>query len=140
VALAYSAEAIAHQHYEKTFAGFARDGIARGRTAVLFAAKHPDIADRLRLGEYRDADWKWRLLRGALLRLSRVTDRVPDLVVAAIGRLERLEPRRLPKYYTLAIDYLYWYGAFGALRELRAAGIGGTVVPDLPAFPGAHRA
>ena len=23
----------------------------------------------------------------------------------------------MDKYYTLAIDYLYWYGALGALRE-----------------------
>ncbi len=140
VELVFSAEAIAQQHYEKTFAGFARDGIARGRTAVLFAAKHPEIADRLRLGEYRNADWKWRALRGLLLGLGRITDRVPEWVVAVIGRLERREPRRLEKYYTLAIDYLYWYGAFGALRELRAAGEDAPAALDLPAHPGARRA
>ena len=46
------ADALAHQHYEKTFAGFARDGIARGRTAVLFAGKHPEIVDQIKLSEY----------------------------------------------------------------------------------------
>jgi GT2 family glycosyltransferase len=119
VELAYCADALAHQHYEKTFAGFAPDGIARGRTAVLFAGKHPDIVESIKLSEYRRGDWKWRALRGLLLRASRVSDRVPERVIGAIGRLERREPARIEKYYTLAIDYLYWYGALGALREQR---------------------
>lgn len=122
VELAYSADATARQHYEKTFAGFARDGIARGRTAVLFAVKHPEIAPRLKLAEYRQWPWRWRALRWVLLALSRVSARVPDGVVAAVSQLERLEPARLDKYYTMAIDYLYWYGAFGAMRESRAGG------------------
>ena len=126
VELTYSAEALAHQHYEKTFAAFARDGIARGRTAVLFAAKHPEIVDRIKLSEYRQWPWRWRALRALLLRLSRVTDRVPGWVVAAVGRLERWNPPRLDKYYTMAIDYLYWYGALAAMREQRTGTAGGS--------------
>ena len=122
VELAFSAEACAHQHYDKTFAGFARDGIARGRTAVLFAGKHPEVRGRLKLAEYRDAPWKWRALRGLLLGLGRVTDRGPAWVVACMARLEALQPARLNKYYTLAIDYLFWYGALGAMRERDGAG------------------
>ena len=126
VELTYGAEALAHQHYEKTFAAFARDGIARGRTAVLFAAKHPEVVDRIKLSEYRQWPWRWRALRALLLRLSRVTDRVPGWVVALVERLERWEPPRLDKYYTMAIDYLYWYGAFGAMREPRTGTAGGS--------------
>jgi glycosyltransferase involved in cell wall biosynthesis len=126
VELTYNAEALAHQHYEKTFAAFARDGIARGRTAVLFAAKHPEVVDRIKLSEYHQWPWRWRALRALLLRLSRVTDRVPGWVVAAVERLERWEPRRLDKYYTMAIDYLYWYGALAAMREQRAGTAGGS--------------
>jgi GT2 family glycosyltransferase len=117
VELAYSADACARQHYEKSFASFARDGIARGRTAVLFAGKHPEIVDRIQLSRFDKEPWRWRTLRGALLRLSRLSNRVPDAVVRVIGLLERHEPPRMDKYYTLAIDYLYWYGALGALRE-----------------------
>jgi GT2 family glycosyltransferase len=120
VELVYRPDALAQQHYEKTFAGFAPDGVARGRTAVLFAGKHPDIVESLKLSEYRSGDWKWRALRGLLLRASRISDRVPAWVVAGIGLLERLEPARLDKYYTLAIDYLYWHGALGAQREQRS--------------------
>jgi glycosyltransferase involved in cell wall biosynthesis len=126
IELTYSAEALAYQHYEKTFAAFARDGIARGRTAVLFAAKHPEVVDRIKLSEYRQWPWRWRALRALLLRLCRVTDRVPDWVVTMVERLERWEPRRLDKYYTMAIDYLYWYGALGAMREQRTSTGGGS--------------
>lgn len=120
VKLIYSAEACAHQHYEKTFGAFARDGIARGRTAVLFAGKHPEVVDRLKLSEYHRETRKWRALRAVLLRLDRVTDRVPDWVIAAIERVERREPARLDRYYTMAIDYFYWHGARAALRESRS--------------------
>lgn len=125
VELIYCPDALAHQHYEKTFAAFAPDGIARGRTAVLFAGKHPGIVDRLKLSEYHRGSLTWRAARALLLRLSRVTDRVPGWVVAVMGRLERWEPARLDKCYTMAIDYLYWCGALGALREERSGGIAG---------------
>jgi hypothetical protein len=117
VELGYSAEACAHQHYEKSFAAFARDGVARGRTAVLFAGKHPEIVDRIPLSQFYAEPWRWRMVRGALLGLSRLSPRVPDLVVGLIDRVERLEPARMDKYYTLAIDYLYWHGALAAMRE-----------------------
>lgn len=42
---------------------------------------------------------------------------MPAWVVASVARLETLEPARLNKYYTLAIDYLFWHGALGAMRE-----------------------
>ena len=134
--LTYSAGALAHQHYDKTFRAFARDGIARGRTAVLFAGKHPAVVDRLKLSEYRQGDWRWRALRGLLLRLGRLTDRVPEWVVEVVERLERRAPARLDKYYTLAIDYLYWYGAFGALRERRSDPLAGPMARGVrPASP-----
>jgi GT2 family glycosyltransferase len=127
VELAYRADACAYQHYEKSFAAFARDGIARGRTAVLFAGKHPAITDHIKISEYRQGPWRWRALRGLLLRLSRLTARVPGLVVTLIERLERYEPSRLHKYYTMAIDYFFWYGALAALREQRSAGTSGAL-------------
>ena len=129
--LRYSADALAHQHYEKTFAGFAGDGIARGRTAVLFAGKHPEIVSQIKLSEYHGGSRMWRLLRGVLLRSSRVSDRVPQWVIQIVGRLESWEPRRLEKFYTMAIDYLYWYGVFGAMREQQ-----GSITRALPL--GAH--
>jgi glycosyltransferase involved in cell wall biosynthesis len=117
VELAYDATALAHQHYEKSFEEFARDGVSRGRTAVLFADRHPEITGQLRLGEFYAVDWKWRVLRGALLALDRVTDRVPGWVVAAVRGRERRQPARMDKAYRLGIDYLFWHGAFRARRD-----------------------
>lgn len=119
VELAYSADALAHQHYDKGFRDFVPDGIGRGRTAVLFAEKHPEEADQLKLAAYGRGDWKWRILRGLLLAADRLTDRVPGRVVGVIERLERSQPPRLHKYYALAIDYLFWHGASRALRDRR---------------------
>lgn len=123
VELTYCADALAYQHYEKSFAAFARDGIARGRTAVLLAGKHPAAADRLKLSEYHRETRTWRALRSLLLALSRVTDRVPAWIISLIGRIERQEPARLDRYYTMAIDYFYWLGALGALRQHEAGGV-----------------
>jgi GT2 family glycosyltransferase len=138
VELTYRADALAHQHYEKTFAAFARDGIARGRTAVLFAGKHPEIAGVIKLSEFHQGPWRWRALRALLLQVSRVTERVPGGVVKVVGLLEHYRPARLDKYYTMAIDYLYWYGALGALREQRSAAP--TDSPGLGAQPASRRA
>jgi GT2 family glycosyltransferase len=136
VALGYSADACAHQHYDKTFAAFARDGIARGRTAVLFAAKHPTIVDSIKLSEFHRGPWRWRAVRGLLLRLSRVSDRVPSWIVAFIEQVERREPPRLDKYYTHTIDFLYWHGALGALRDQQSEIAAGLVSLDARPAPG----
>jgi GT2 family glycosyltransferase len=138
VELTYCADASAHQHYEKTFADFARDGIARGRTAVLFAGKHPEIAAGIKLSEFHHGPWRWRALRALLLQVGRVTKRVPGWVVQVIGLLEHHQPARLDKYYTMAIDYLYWHGALGALREQGSAAP--TDSPGLGAQPASRRA
>ena len=117
VELVYAADAIAHQHYDKTFAAFARDGIARGRTAVLFAAKHPSVVESIKLSEYAQVPWKWRALRSLLLQAGHVTERVPRWVIVAVTAAERREPARLDKWYRYAIDYFYWYGVRQGERD-----------------------
>lgn len=141
VELVYSAEALAWQHYEKSFAAFARDGMARGRTAVLFAGKHPEVVESIKLSEYGQGPLKWRGLRAVLLQLSRGTDRVPGWVIAAVGAAERREPRRLDKWYRYAIDFFYWYGVRQAGREHRPPAAREPVAPaGRPAHPGARDA
>ena len=115
--LVFSRAALAYQHEEKDFATLGRDAMARGRTAVLFASKHPEIAGQLRLGAYEAGTRKWRLLRGALLGLTRVFSGLPSAVISLVTTLERRPPRRLDRYYTMALDYLYWVGARAALRS-----------------------
>jgi glycosyltransferase involved in cell wall biosynthesis len=126
VSLGYCPAAIACQRYEKDFPGLARDCIARGHTAVLFARKHPDAAAGLRLGSYADGSRKWRLVRGLLLALSATWPGLPDRIIELVTWLERRRPPRLDKYYALTIDYLFWLG-------VRTAG----AVPGVPASRGA---
>src|SRR5581483_5725622 len=70
VELAYCPQAVAHQHYDKDLAGLARDCVARGHTAVLFARKHPEIAASLKLATYGEGSRKWRLTRALMLGIS----------------------------------------------------------------------
>jgi GT2 family glycosyltransferase len=120
VELTYNADALAYQHYEKTFASFARDGIARGRTAVLLAAKHPAVVESIKLSEYDQGPRKWRVLRALLLRSNLVSRRIPQWVVAAVEAAERHKLPRLDKWYRYAIDYFYWHGVREAGRARSA--------------------
>ena len=117
VELGYRADATAHQRYDKDFPALARDCIARGRTAVLFARKHPEAAPSLRLAAYDAGPRVSRAVRALMLWLTNRWPGFPDRVARATTRLERHKPRRLYSYYTFALDYFFWAGACAALRE-----------------------
>jgi len=117
VELVYSPQAMAYQRYDKDFAALARDCIARGRTAVLFASKHPEVFNMLKLSKYREGGCVWRLLRVVLLGLTRLLPGTPGGVCMVIAWLERCRPARLPHYYTQALDYFYWLGVRSAVSE-----------------------
>ena len=126
VTLMYSSAALAHQHYSKDFAGLARDNIAKGRTAVLLASKHPDALPDLQLSAYKQGSWRWRLARACLLTLSRWWPSTPNKVIALMRRLEQRQVKHLHLYYRFVLDYLYWLGAQTALRENQRSGQGLT--------------
>src|SRR5262249_49210070 len=77
----YNPEVVAWQHHTKSFAELARDNIAKGRTAVLLAGKHPEALPELQLGAYRSASLKWRLLRSGLLRLGVAWSGAPSALI-----------------------------------------------------------
>lgn len=136
VHLIYNREALAHQHYTKNFAALARDNIAKGRTAVLLAQKHPLTLRDLKLSTFRQGSGVWRFVRARLLELSRRWSRTPDRIVRLVTWLEQRQPTRVQFVYALALDYCYWLGATSALHEV------GTAHPDLSsvaALVGARR-
>jgi glycosyltransferase involved in cell wall biosynthesis len=126
VQLVYSPEAEARQHYEKNFAALARDNIAKGRTAVLCASKHPDKVGRLKIGTLRQGSRKWRALRSGLVKASAFSGRLPDGVVQLITHLERRHPVNLHNWYARALDYFFWLGVDSELRDRARAGDGQT--------------
>jgi glycosyltransferase involved in cell wall biosynthesis len=130
VRLIYSAEALAYQHYHKDFAGLARDSIAKGQTAVLFASKHAGVFRDLKLCHRRHWSPPRRLFHAGLLTLSEYWTGTPDGVVAFVRWLEQREPARLDLYYTLALEYFYWLGAQSALCENRRTGRGLVSLPQ----------
>jgi len=115
--LGYCPAATALQYYEKDYSDFARDCMARGRTAVHFARKHPDVASSLQLAAYRTGPLGWRTTRSVMLLLTRVMPAFPAWVLAAMQWLERRRPTRLPGLYRRSLDYFFWVGARAALRE-----------------------
>jgi GT2 family glycosyltransferase len=131
IRIIYNPEAVAWQHHTKSFAELARDNIAKGRTAVLLAGKHPMALPELQLSAYRSASLKWRLLRLGLLRLSVAWSGAPSALIRSVEQLERLHPPFLGKVYRLALDYFYWTGVLATLRENRRLGRGLTALPSI---------
>lgn len=117
VRLEFDDRAMARQHNDKSFAALAGDSFAEGRTAVLFAQKHPEVFDSLKLGTYHEGPRASCLIRDLLLSLSRRWTRLP----AAVGRLERalarVDPPGMPTFYRLALGYYYWLGVEAELRS-----------------------
>lgn len=135
VELVYSPEALARQHYEKDFRRLAADTIARGRTAVLFAAKHPDIAHRLKLGTLEGQDSpRWRRLRSALLAVTNIVPWLAPGIAVSADWLARVDRARAGWYHTLALDYCYWHGVRRArtFRNARHSNPAGSLEPRRP--------
>jgi GT2 family glycosyltransferase len=110
ISLIFCKDALAYQYYEKDFSALARDNIQKGKTAVLFVKKHPEVLSDLKIGTYNEASPRWAFLRALLLRLSKVWSRTPQIVIRFITLLEGIRPARLHFYYQLALDYFFWLG------------------------------
>jgi GT2 family glycosyltransferase len=124
VKLIYSPEALAFQSYTKDFAMLARDTIAKGKTAVLLASKHPEAFASLELANYKQASRRWQWARSALLKSTRLVSHTADAVMALFGLLERSHVRQPELLYRFILDYFYWLGAESAMQENRRTGHG----------------
>lgn len=110
VDMVFAPEALAEQLYEKSFSELARDTMAKGRTSLEFARKHPEVRADLQLAQFDLGSWQWRLVRNALLDVTAwVSATSTGLVRLTVG-VERLGLRRLDPWYALLLDYFYWLG------------------------------
>lgn len=117
VRLQFDAMALARQHNDKEFAALARDSVAEGRTAVLFAEKHPDVFDHLKLGTFHHGPRSLRLIRNTLLALGQRWASLPDLIVRLEAILSRGRVPGMSAFYRLALGYFFWTGVRAELRE-----------------------
>jgi GT2 family glycosyltransferase len=122
VSLVYDPVAIAVQHNDKDFPALARDAAAEGRTAVLFAIKHPAAFADLKLASYGQGPVALRALRHLLLAASRSRPAFPDWVIRGETRLARVVPHGLASFYRLALGYMFWTGVRAALAAQLAEG------------------
>ena len=122
VRLVYDPTAIAIQHYDKDFAGLARDNVSKGRTAMLLARKHPSARGQLKLGTWRAESLARRLLVSGLLGATRVVPATRDGIVRVVGSLGDRGMPALRRLYPIVLDYLYWCGVHEAQREQPARG------------------
>jgi GT2 family glycosyltransferase len=121
VPLVYCAEARARQHYEKDFAMLARDTVAKGRTAVLCAAKHPDAVREMRITTYGEHSRRWRLARRAVLEATARVPRTLGALLAGVGWLERRRARDIDRWYAFVLDCCFWAGVGQERRRPRMA-------------------
>lgn len=121
VEIAFSAEAVACQHYVKDFAALARDNVGKGRTAVLLATKHPGTLSELAIGATRGGSVPRRCMLRLLLTLTRVWPATSGAVVRLMSAIERLGAPGLDRAYRFVLDYHYQLGAMAA----RGRGDGG---------------
>ena len=117
VRFVYDASAVAVQHYDKDFAGLARDNVSKGRTAVLLERKHPSARAQLKLGTWSRESPVRRLLVSGLLGATRIVPATRGFVVRVVSWLGDRRIPGLARLYSIVLDYLYWCGVREALRE-----------------------
>jgi len=122
VEISYDAEALAVQAYEKDLRALARDTTQKGHTAVVLARAHPGAFAELKLANPWDGSRPWLAARAVLLRLTRRAPALRRLVVATAVALERLGFWRAPLFYRAVLDYAFWAGVDGELRESTCKG------------------
>jgi hypothetical protein len=118
VVLTFNKDAVAYQHYTKDFAALARDNIAKGRTSVLLAQKHPATREQLKLGDITRAPWLKRVLMHLLLSVTRAWPRTVDAIVAIVPVVSRVPAPGRMKILALALDFFYFAGVRAAERDV----------------------
>jgi len=117
VELGYDPEALAWQTYDKDLAGLQRDTLAKGRTTVQLARRHPEVFSDLRLASPDDGSRPWLAARAVLLTLTRRLPATATVVFALFSLLERLALWRAPLFYRPVLDFAFWAGVDAELRE-----------------------
>ena len=130
VRLVFRGDAVAHQHYEKSFMALARDNEEKGRTAVQLASKHPGASSDLKISQFDRGPVVPRLARNLLLESTRHWSGTRDVVVRTVSRLSDWDVPGLRHVYPVALDYLYWLGVRSA-RDVTESGADAAPAPAL---------
>jgi GT2 family glycosyltransferase len=114
-----SKEAAVYHHYRKDFRDAARAAESRGRSAVIFATLHPDVAADFGPRDLAPPSAARRLVRYVLPRMTLTLPFVAQVVTWLVGLAERRRFRKLEFVYTLGLEYFYLLGLLEASRDGR---------------------
>jgi GT2 family glycosyltransferase len=117
IALAFTADAVAQQHYDKSLRDLAADELAKGRTAVQLGDAQPEAIAELKLAALGADRARRRVARRVLLSCTRAFHPTPHAVVALMAVAGRVAPLRSRTVQQVALEYFY---LLGAEREMRA--------------------
>lgn len=117
VSIEFSPDAVAVQSYSKRFDALAGDTMAKGRTAVQFAAMHPEVLPELQFAAPDVDSLRWRMARGGLLELTSLVGVLPATLTRLTAVVERIGFRRLDTLYRFLLEYFYWLGVRSAQTE-----------------------
>ncbi len=110
--------AVSRQYFEKDFDGLVRYTAEQARDEVIFTLNYPNTFCFSQICEYNQGTLKWRLFRVELIWLSFLFPKFPSLVVHIIKLLEKYTPNRMHRFYSLSLDYFFWFGVLSALKSL----------------------
>ena len=111
--------AVSRQYLEKDFDGFVRYTAEQARDEVIFTLNYPNTFCFSQICEYNQGTLKWRLFRAGLIWLSFLFPKFPSLVVYIIKLLEKYTPNRMHRFYSLSLDYFFWFGVFSTIKSLK---------------------
>jgi hypothetical protein len=117
IEVVYEPNAIAWQGYDKDLIGLASSTIDAGTTAVALVQRHPEVLEDLPLSYFHHSSTRRKVIRAALLALTRRIPATPRAVFALGERLERTGGWRHRVFYEALLDFAYWVGAEPALAE-----------------------
>jgi glycosyltransferase involved in cell wall biosynthesis len=120
----FNADALAHQHYDKDLYALAHDNVAKGRTAVLLAGKHPSAAPELRLADVGAGSALRRFVIRALVAATDIAPVTLPAIAHAATLFGRMRSGVDERVYALVLDYCFLLG----VRAARSEAVRGTVI------------
>jgi GT2 family glycosyltransferase len=121
VRLGFSPQARAAQHYEKSLERLIHDEIEKGRTAMLFIAKHPEAAGYLKLEALRRQPARQRALRHLAVLAVHRWDSAPRVLAIVLDAFARIGLPRSDRIYRATLDFCYMLGVERADRGMQPA-------------------
>jgi GT2 family glycosyltransferase len=110
-------DAVAYHHYDRTFEQAAAESESQGRSALIFAVRHPKAAADFGLHDLEPPSFARRFVRYVLPRMTLAVPQMSAMVTRLVTWMERRRSKHLDFAYTLSLEYRYLVGRLRASRD-----------------------